>query len=140
MPNSVVALAQQYAQQQAQAAIRRVTVPVAFGLIAAVFFLVVLVALFAALFFWLAPHYGPLVAALVVAAVALVLGLLALTPLLVKRRPPPQPAPSLTAPQLVSLLAQTAPSLARQRPLLTAILLAGALGFMARGSSGDKKK
>jgi hypothetical protein len=140
MPNHIVALAQQYAQQQAQAAIRRVTVPAAFGLVAAVFFLVVLVALFAALFFWLAPHYGPLVAALVVAAVALVLGLLALTPLMVKRRPPPQPAPSPTAPQLVSLLAQTAPSLARQRPVLTAILLAGALGFLARGSSGDKKK
>ena len=142
MPNDIVALAQQYAQQRAQAAIRRVTVPTAFGLIAAVFFLVVVVALFAALFFWLEALYAPPVAALIVAAVALVLGLIASLPLMVGRRakPAPQPAPSPTAPQLVSLLAQTAPSLARQRPLLTAVLIAGALGFMASSSSGDKKK
>jgi hypothetical protein len=139
MPNEIVALVQRYAQQQAQAAIRRVTVPAVFGLIAAIFFVVVLVALFAALFFWLATFYAPPLAALIVAGVALVLGLLALTPLLVKRRPPPQPAPSPTAPQFASLLAQTAP-LALKRPLLTLVLLAGALGFMARGSSGDKKK
>jgi hypothetical protein len=138
MANDIVALAQHYAQQRARAAIRRVTVPAAFGLIAAVFFLVVLIALFAALFFWLETLYAPPIAALIVAGVALVLGLLALTPLIVKRAPPPQPAPSPTAPQFVSLLAQTAP-LALKRPLLTVVLLAGVLGFMARGSSGDKK-
>jgi preprotein translocase subunit SecE len=140
MPNEIVALAQQYAQRQAQAAIRRVTVPAACGLIAAVFFVVVMVALFAALFFWLETLFAPPVAALIVAGVALVLGLLALTPLMVKRRPPPQPALTPTAPQFVSLLGQTASSLARQRPLLMAILLAAALGFMARGSSGEEKK
>lgn len=138
MPNDIVALAQHYAQQRAQAVIRRVTVPAVFALIAAVFFVVVLVALFAALFFWLATLFAPPLAALIVAGVALVLGLLALTPLVVKRRPPPQPAPSPTAPQIVSLLAQTAP-LALKRPLLTVVLLAGALGFLARGASGGKK-
>ena len=138
MPNDIVALAQHYAQQRAQAVIRRVTIPAAFALIAAVFFVIVLVALFCALFFWLATLFAPPLAALIVAGVALVLGLLALTPLTIKRRPPPPPAPSPTAPQIVSLLAQTAP-LALKRPLVTLVLLAGVLGFMARGSSGDKK-
>lgn len=138
MPNDIVAFAQHYVQQQAQVVIRRVTIPTAFGLIAAIFFIIMLIALFAALFFWLATLFAAPLAALIVAGVALVLGLLALTPLMVKRRPPP-PAPSPTAPQFVSLLAQTAP-LALKRPLLTVVLLAGVLGFMARGSSGDKKK
>ncbi len=137
MPNDIVALAQQYAQRRVQTVIRRATVPAAFGLIAAVFFLVVLVALFAAFFFWLETLYAPPLAALIVAGVALVLGLLALTPLMVKRRPPPAPTP--TAPQVVSLLAQTAP-LALKRPLVTLVLLAGVLGLVARSSSGDKKK
>lgn len=140
MANDIVALAQHYAQRQAQAVIRRVTIPAAFGLIAAVFFLVVLIALFAALFFWLETLYAPPLAALIVAGVALVLGLLALTPLMVKRRPPPPPAPNPAAPQFVSLMAQTASSLARQRPLLTTVLLAGALGLLARGSSRDGTK
>jgi len=42
-------------------------------------------------------------------------------------------------PQFASLLAQTAPSLALKRPLLTTVLLAVALGLTARGSSTDKK-
>lgn len=140
MANDLVALAQRYAQQQAQAAIRRVTIPAALGLIAAVFFVIVLVALFAALFFWLATLYAPPLAALIVAGVALVLGLLALTPLMVKRRPPPPPAPNPAAPQFVSLMAETATSLARQRPLLTATLLAGVLGLFARGASREGRK
>jgi hypothetical protein len=139
MRNEIVALAQQYVQQPAQAAVRRAVVPAAFGLIAAVLFLVVLVALFAALFFWLSSLYGPVTAALLVAAVALVLGLIALLPLAVGRRPkPPPPAPNPT-PQLASLLAQTAPSLALKRPLLTALLLAVALGLTARAASTDRK-
>jgi hypothetical protein len=139
MRNEIVALAQQYVQQPAQAAVRRAVVPAAFGLIAAVLFLVVLVALFAALFFWLSSLYGPVTAALLVAAVAFVLGLIALLPLAVGRRPkPPPPAPNPT-PQLASLLAQTAPSLALKRPLLTALLLAVALGLTARAASTDRK-
>ena len=139
MRNEIVALAQQYVQQPAQAAVRRAVVPAAFGLVAAVLFLVVLVALFAALFFWLSSLYGPVTAALLVAAVAFVLGLIALLPLAVGRRPkPPPPAPNPT-PQLASLLAQTAPSLALKRPLLTALLLAVALGLTARAASTDRK-
>ncbi len=139
MRNEIVALAQQYVQQPAQAAVRRAVVPAAFGLVAAVLFLFVLVALFAALFFWLSSLYGPTTAALVVAAVALVLGLMALLPLAVGRRPaPPPPTPNPT-PQFASLLAQTAPSLALKRPLLTALLLAVALGLTARGASTDRK-
>ena len=73
-------------------------------------------------------------------AVALILGLMALLPLVVGRRPaPPPPAPNPTTPQFASLLAQTAPSLALKRPLLSAFLLAVALGMMARGSSSEKK-
>jgi hypothetical protein len=126
-------------QQPAQAAVRRAVVPAAFGLVAAVLFLFVLVALFAALFFWLSSLYGPVTAALVVAAVALVLGLMALLPLAVGRRPAPAPPTPNPTPQLASLLAQTAPSLALKRPLLTALLLAVALGLTARGASTDRK-
>jgi hypothetical protein len=137
MRNDIVGLAQQYAQQKAQTAAKRIAVPAAFGLVAAVFFLIVVVALFAALFFWLTSLYGPPTAALIVAAVALVLGLIALLPIIVRRQPaPPPPAPN---PQFASLLAQTAPALALKRPLLSALLLAVALGMVARGSSAGKK-
>ena len=138
MRNDIVGLAQQYAQQKAQTAAKRIAVPAAFGLVAAVFFLIVVIALFAALFFWLMSLYGPTTAALIVAAVALVLGLIALLPIMVRRQPaPPPPAPN--PPQFASLLAQTAPALALKRPLLSALLLAVALGMMARGASSDRK-
>jgi hypothetical protein len=140
MRNDIVGLAQQYAQEKAQTAVKRVAIPAAFGLVASVFFVIVVIALFAALFFWLASLYGPIIAALLVAAVALVLGLIAVLPLVVGRRPaPPPPAPKPVAPQFASLLAQTAPALALKRPLLSALVLAVALGMMARGASSDKK-
>jgi Putative Actinobacterial Holin-X, holin superfamily III len=141
MPNNIVALAQQYAQQKAQNAVKQIAVPAAFGLVAAVLFLFVVIALFAALFFWLMSLYGPTTAALIVAAVALVLGLTALLPVVAGRRaaPEPPPAPSPTMPQFASLLAQTAPSLALKRPLLTTVLLAVALGMTARNASTNKK-
>ena len=78
MRNDIVGLAQQYAQEKAQTAVKRIAIPAAFGLVAAVFFLIVVIALFAALFYWLTSLYGPITAALIVAAVALVLGLIAL--------------------------------------------------------------
>ena len=138
MRNDLIGLAQQYAQQKAQTAAKRIAVPAAFGLVSAVFFLVVVIALFAALFFWLTSLYGQTTAALIVAAVALVLGLTALLPLVARRQPaPPPPAPN--PPQFASLLAQTAPALALKRPLLSALLLAVALGIMARGASSDRK-
>ena len=52
MRNDIVGLAQQYAQQRVQSAVRRIAAPAGFGVVAAVFFLIVVVALFAALFFW----------------------------------------------------------------------------------------
>ena len=138
MRNDIVGLAQRYAQEKAQTAVKRVAIPAAFGLVAVLFFVIVVVALFAALFYWLTSLYGPITGALVVAAVALVLGLIALLPLAVRRRPaPPPPAPN--PPQFASLLAQTAPALALKRPLLSAFLLAVALGMMARGFSSDRK-
>src|SRR3984885_7591571 len=138
MRNDIVGLAQQYAQQKAQTAAKRIAVPAAFGLVSAVFFLVVVIALFAALFFWLTSLYGQTTAAFIGPAVALVLGLMALLPIVARRRPaPPPPAPN--PPQFASLLAQTAPALALKRPLLSAFLLAVALGMMARGSSAGKK-
>lgn len=137
MRNDIVGLAQQYAQQRVQIAAKRIAIPTAFGVVAAIFFLIVLTSLFAALFYWLASLYGPVTAALIVAAVALVLGLIALLPVVVGRRPPPPPAPISTTPQVAALLAQTAP-LALKRPLLTAVLLAVALGVLARGASSDR--
>ncbi len=137
MRNDIVGLAQQYAQEKAQTAAKRVAIPATFGLIAAVFFVIVVLSLFAALFYWLTSLYGQITAALTVAAVALVLGLIALLPIVVKRQPAPPPAPS--QPQFASLLAQTAPALALKRPLLSAFLLAVALGTMARGSTTGKK-
>ncbi len=129
------------AQQQAQAAIRRAVVPAAIGVVALVFFLFALVAVFAALFFFEEPIYGPRSAALIIAAVAFVLGLIAVLFLVVGRRPKPSPppAPDTTLPQLVTLLAQTAPSLASRQAAFAAALLALALGLMSRGSSTDKK-
>ncbi len=129
------------AQQQAQAAIRRAVVPAAIGVVALVFFLFALVAVFAALFFFEEPIYGPRSAALIIAAVAFVLGLIAVLFLVVGRRPKPSPppAPDTTLPQLVTLLAQTAPSLAPRQAAFAAALLALALGLMSRGSSTDKK-
>ena len=59
MRNEIVALA----QQQAQAAVRRVAIPAAFACVAGVFFLIALVGLFAALFFWLEAMVGPIAAA-----------------------------------------------------------------------------
>ena len=139
MRNDIVGLAQQYAQQRLQIAAKRIAIPTAFGVVAAIFFLIVVTSLFAALFYWLASLYGPVTAALIVAAVALVLGLIALLPVVVGRRPaPPPPAPISTTPQVAALLAQTAP-LALKRPLLTAVLLAVALGVLARGASSDRK-
>jgi len=139
MRNDIVGLAQQYAQQRVQIAAKRIAIPTAFGVVAAIFFLIVLTSLFAALFYWLASLYGPVTAALIVAAVALVLGLIALLPVVVGRRPaPPPPAPVSTTPQVAALLAQTAP-LALKRPLLTAVLLAVALGVLARSASSDRK-
>jgi len=131
-----------FAQQQAKAVVGRVARPAALGIVAGVFFLLAVAALFSALFFWLEPLYGPPIAAVIVAAVALVLGFLTTLPLMVKRRPQPAPAPAsgATLPQVVSLLAQSASSLGPKQSALTALVLVIALGLMARGSSEGKKR
>jgi hypothetical protein len=135
MRNEILA----FAQQQAKVAVGRVVRPAALGSAAALFFLFAVAALFCALFFWLEPMYGRTVAALIVAAVALVLGLVATLPLIVGRRPEPPPPSNASAPQLVSLLAQSASSLGPKQTAVAAFVLAVALGLMARGSSSGKK-
>ncbi len=135
MRSEIVALA----QQKASAAARRAALPATLGIAAAVLFLFAVAGLLAALFFWLAPLYGPSVAALIAAASAFVLGLLAIAPLAFKRRPQPAPAPDPTLPQVVSLLAQNAPSVGPKQTALAAFLLALAFGLLARGSPNGKK-
>ena len=78
-------------------------------------------------------------AALIIAAVAFVLGLVAVLFLVVRPRPKPAPPPDTTLPQLVTLLAQAAPSVAPRQVAFAAAMLALALGLMSRGSSTDKK-
>jgi hypothetical protein len=56
---------QQYAQEKAQTPAKRIAVPAAFGLVAALLFLSVVIPLFAALFFWLTSLFSPMTAALV---------------------------------------------------------------------------
>jgi hypothetical protein len=135
--NPIVAIA----QEQAQAAFRRLAVPAALGVIALVLFLFALAALFAALFFLVVPAYGPIDAALIVAAVAFVLAVVALLLTRIgRRRPkPPPPAHDAAMPQLVSLFAQTAPSLGPKTAVWTTVLMALALVLTTRGSSAGKK-
>jgi hypothetical protein len=129
MRSDIVALV----QQRAQAATKRVVVPVAFGFIALIFFCITLVALFVAFFLWLAPMYGLPGAALIVAGLALVLGFIALLPALIRRQPPPPP-PNPTLTQFASLVTQNAPALGAKQTALAAFLLAAAFGLMTRGS------
>ncbi len=138
MRNEIVAIA----QQQARAAIRRAAIPAALGVIALVFFVFALVALFAALFFFEEPIHGPRDAALIVAAVASVLGFVALMFVIYGGRRPKPTAPTAadpSVPRLVSLLAQTAPSLGPRQLALTAVVLALALGLTARGPPTKKE-
>jgi hypothetical protein len=88
---------------EAQQLLRRTMSAVIYGLVAAVMLLFALGALLVAAYSALAPHYGPVAAALVVAAVAFVLALIALLALKLsgssRARPRPQaalPAMSLT--------------------------------------------
>jgi hypothetical protein len=135
MLGEIVALA----QRRATSAARRAAVAGALGIIAALLFLFAAAALFCALFFWLEPLYGPAGAALIVAGVALALGLIAVAPLAFRRRPRPAPEPDATMPQIATLVAQSAASVGPRQTALAAFLLALGLGLMARGSSGKKK-
>jgi|SRR5208283_756766 len=130
MINELVA----FARARAKAKARRVAVRAAFALVGGVFALVAVSGLFVALFSWLAPGLGSIAAALICAGVAIVLAILALLPLAFKRRPAPQLAQEGALPQVVSLMAKTAPSLAPRQLILIAALLGVALALSARGS------
>jgi hypothetical protein len=129
MANEIVA----FVQAQARTAARRAAVPAAFALAGGLFGLFAVAGLFAALFFWLEPDHGPIAASLIVTAVAIALGILAVLPLMFKRSPPPPP-PDAALPAFVSLVARSAPSLAPRQLIVTVALLGVALIFTARGS------
>ena len=121
-----------YAQAQAKTAARRIAVPAAFALTGGLFVLFAIAGLFSALFFWLEPEHGPTAASLIVAAVALVLGVLAFVPLAFRRPAPPPPPPDPMLPQFVSLMARTAPGLSPKQMIVAAAVLAAALVFTGR--------
>ena len=131
--------------QQARASIRGAAAPAIFLLVAAGFVLLGAAAMFIALFFWLAPAYGPVAATLACAALAFGLALAAALPVLLrKRRPPPsQPMPDLIMPNLMPTLIAALPEVARAlgpRTLAVgAVLAALVLGFAARSSGDDKQ-
>jgi len=122
------------AEAQARAAARRVAAQAAFALVGGLFALFAVAGLFAALFFWMETEIGPILAALICAAIAVVLAILALLPLAFGRRPAPRPASEAALPQFVSLLANAAPNLAPRQVILTAALLGVALALSVRGS------
>ena len=129
MLNELVALA----EAQAKKAARRVAVQAAFALAGGLFALFAVAGLFAALFFWLEPERGPIVAALICTGVAILLAIVAAAPLAFKRRPaPPPPEPAL--PQFVSLMAKAAPGLGPRQLVVTAALLGVALALSVRGN------
>jgi hypothetical protein len=130
MLNELVAVA----EAQAKAAARRIAVPAAFAVVGGLFVLFAVAGLFAALFFWIEPDHGPIIAALICAAVALVLAILALLPLAFRRPAPPPPRPNNALPQFVSLLARTAPGLSLRQIAWAAVLIGAAVLFGARAN------
>lgn len=121
----------------AQARARRVAVSAACALTAGLFALFALVGLFAALFYWIAPQLGPIAAALICAAAAIILAIAALLPLMFRRsRPLPQPAPApeRALPQFVALMAKTAPNLAPRQLIVAAAIIGVALILSGRGN------
>jgi uncharacterized membrane protein YhaH (DUF805 family) len=130
MTNELVALA----QARAKRAARRVAIPAVFALMAGLFVLFAVAGLFAALFFWFEPEHGPIAASLICAAVAIVLTIVSLLPLMFKRRRPAPPPSEGTLPQLVSLVAKTAPNMEPRQLILTAAVLGVALILSARGN------
>jgi len=122
----------------ARRAARRVAIPAAFAIVTLVFVSLAITALFAALFFMLEPSQGPLRAALILSASALVLAALASTPLWFPRRKPP-PAREPTLAEFVALMAKSAPTLAPRQLALTAVLLALALALMAKPTPVETK-
>ncbi len=132
MSNEIVA----FAKARAKTAVRRAAVPAAFAVIGGLFVLFAVAGLFAALFFWFEPEHGPIAASLICAAVAIVLAIVSLLPLMFKRRLPPPPPSEGALPQFVLLVAKAAPRPTPRQLIVTAALLGAALVLSARG---DKK-
>ena len=130
MLDEIVAIA----QARAKSAARRAATSTAFAVDGGVFVLFAVCALFAALFYWTEPERGPVAASLICAAVAIVLAIASLMPLMFKRRPPPPPPASEGAlPQFVLLAAKGASRLTPRQLVVTAALLGAALVLSARG-------
>jgi Putative Actinobacterial Holin-X, holin superfamily III len=121
-----------FAQAQVRAAARRAAVSAAFALVAGLFVLFAVAGAFAALFFWLEPHRGPVAAALICAGIALVLAILMVLPLMFKRRRPSPPPYEGSLPQFVSLMATDAPRLSPLQLIVAAALIGAALALSAR--------
>ena len=129
MIHELVALA----ETQAKTAARRIAIPTAFAVVAGLFVLFAVAGLFAALFFWFEPEHGPIAAALICTAVAIIMALLALLPLAFKRRPAARPQSEGALPQFVSLMAKTAPGLGPRQLIVTAALLGSGACFHRAG-------
>ena len=129
MTNEVVELV----RQEAMAAVRRAVTPMAYATLAAILALFALAGLFTALFFWLAPTYGPIEAALICAGVALVLAVVAVIPLLFKRKRSPSPSTEGVLQQFVGLMAKSTPAPGPRQLIVTAAVIGVALLLSARG-------
>ena len=128
MTNEIVELV----RREATAAARRAVTPMAYTAVAAVFALFAIAGLFTAFFFWLAPDYGSIEAALICTGVALVLAVIAVLPLLFKRKKPPRPPNDGVLPQLVALMARSTPTPGPRQLIVTAAVIGVALLLSAR--------
>jgi hypothetical protein len=129
MTNEIVELV----RQEAAAAVRRAVTPMAYAAIGAIFALFAVAGLFTALFFRLAPDYGPIGAALICAAVALVLAVIAVLPLLFKRKKAARQSTDGLVPQFVALMAKSTPTPGPRQLILSAAVIGFALLLSARG-------
>jgi len=127
------------AGDQARMMARHIAAPAISALVGTFFVLLAVAALFAALFLWLEQTHGPVVAALSVSLVAFALGLVALLPLLLRRRrpiPPPASAmfdlASTTVPKMASLLGP-------RQIAIGAVVLALVFSLTSRHSSEDRQ-
>ncbi len=130
MSNEIVELV----RQEAMAAVRRTVTPIAYVTAGAIFALFAVAGLFTALFFRLAPDYGPIEAALVCTGVALVLAVVAVIPLLFKRKKPPRPSNDGVVPQFVALIARSTPNPGPRQLMVAAALIGVALLLSARSA------
>ena len=117
---------------------RRAVAPAAIALFATACVLVAVVGVFSAFFFWLESTHGPVVAALVVAAVAFVSCLIALLPVLLARR---RKAPAPTSPinSLASTIPEIVPLLGSRQIVIAAILLGLTVAVKSRSSTRDER-